>query len=146
MIRKTEFDYQPADSEAEKASNSYLMSLIAVLVGLPMPIINLVATLIFYFGNRRQSYFVRWHCTQALLSQVSLLIMNSVAFWWTINIIIGTKIITNWYLAYIFTVFLYNLTEFIATIYTAIQTRKGHHIEWWFYGTLTNETCDPRHE
>ena len=48
-------------------------------------IINLLATLIFYLGNRKGTYFVRWHCTQALLSQLSLLFMNSFGFWWTIE-------------------------------------------------------------
>ena len=35
----------------------------------------------------------------------------------------------------------FNLIEFITTIYTAIQTRKGIHVEWWFYGPLTNLIC-----
>ena len=41
------FAYEPSEHEAEKASNSYLMSLIAIIAGLPLPIINLLATLIF---------------------------------------------------------------------------------------------------
>jgi len=130
--------FTPAEHEAEKASNSYLMSLMAVVVGLPLPIINLIATLIFYLGNRRGTYFVRWHCTQALLSQASLLVMNSFGFWWTFSIIFRDEVLTNRYIAYLITVFLFNLTDVVATIYTAIQTRKGKHIEWWFYGDLTS--------
>ncbi len=74
------FEYEPGEHEAEKASNSYLMSLIAVMAGLPLPILNLIATLIFYLGNRKGTYFVRWHCTQPLVSQLSMLAMNSVGF------------------------------------------------------------------
>jgi uncharacterized membrane protein len=133
--------YIPGDHEAEKASNSYLMSLIAVIAGLPLPIINLIATFIFYLGNRKGTYFVRWHCTQALLSQFSLLLINTNGFWWTISILFGDGEITNRYIAYMFTVILFNLAEFIATIYTAIQVRKGRHVEWWFYGELTNQLC-----
>ena len=44
MINTAKFDYEPTEHEAEKASNSYLMSLIALIVGLPLPIINLIAT------------------------------------------------------------------------------------------------------
>lgn len=138
------FEYLPGEHESEKASNSYLMSLIAVVVGLPLPIINLLATLIFYLGNRQGTYFVRWHCTQALLSQVSLLFMNSFGFWWTISIIFGDKEVSNFYISYMITVFLFNIAEFILTIYTAIQTRKGLHLEWWFYGNLTHLLCKPR--
>jgi uncharacterized membrane protein len=135
------FAYVPGDHEAERASNSYLMSLIAVMAGLPLPIINLIATFIFYLGNRKGTYFVRWHCMQALLSQASLLVINSIGFWWTVSIVFGDDEITNRYIAYIITVFLFNLAELIATIYTAIQTRKGLHISWWFYGDLTDLLC-----
>ena len=143
-MRTVKFDYKPVEHEAERASNSYLMSLIAIIVGLPLPIVNLVATLIFYLGNRRGTYFVRWHCTQALLSQLSMLFINSFAFWWTISIIFTDEIITSKYIAYLFVAILFNLTEFIATIYTAIQTRKGIHVVWWFYGPLTNLVCKSR--
>lgn len=137
------FQYEPGEHEAEKASNSYLMSLIAVIAGLPLPIINLLATLIFYLANRKGTYFVRWHCTQALLSQASLLFINSFGFWWTISIIFSSEEITSRYIAYMITALIFNLAEFIVTIYTAIQTRKGIHVKWWFYGTLTNLVCRP---
>jgi uncharacterized Tic20 family protein len=137
------FEYEPGEHEAEKASNSYLMSLIALIAGLPLPIINLMATLIFYLGNRKGTYFVRWHCTQALLSQLSLLLMNSVGFWWAISIIFGDEKVSTHFISYLMTIFIFNLIEFIATIYTAIQTRKGQHIAWWFYGNVTNIICRP---
>ncbi len=135
------FEYQPSDHEAEKASNSYLMSLIALIAGMPLPIINLIASLIFFIGNRKGTYFVRWHCTQALLSQFSLLFMNSFGFWWTISIMFGPETISSKYIGYIITMLIFNISEFIATIYSAIQTRKGIHVKWFFYGNLTNLIC-----
>lgn len=143
MIETKSFGYVPGEHEAEKASNSYLMSLIAVMAGLPLPIINLLATLIFYLNNRKSTYFVRWHCTQALLSQFSLLLMNSFGFWWTISVVFGDENVSSNYIAYIITILLFNLIEFTATIYTAIQTREGKHVEWLFYSTLTNIICKP---
>lgn len=144
MINVRKFDYEPGEHEAEKASNSYLMSLIALIAGLPLPIINLIATLIFYVGNRNGTYFVRWHCTQALLSQVSVLFINSYAFWWTVSIVFTSQSVTSNYIAYIIAALIFNMAEFIATIYTAIQTRKGIHVEWWFYGGLSNLICNSR--
>ncbi len=143
MIQKTTFIYKPGEHETEKASNSYLMSLIAFIVGLPLPIINLLATFFFYISNRKGTYFVRWHCMQALLSQFSILFVNSFGFWWTISIIFYSETVTNHYLAYMITAIIFNLSEFIATIYTAIQTRKGIHVQWWFYGSLTHLICKP---
>ncbi len=141
MIQVKKFSYQPGEHECEKASNSYLMSLVALIAGLPLPIVNLIASLIFYLGNRKGTYFVRWHCTQALLSQISMLFVNSYGFWWTISIIFTEQIITSNYIAYLIAAIIFNVAEFVVTIYTAIQTRKGIHVEWWFYGPLTHLFC-----
>lgn len=135
------FTYKPGEHEAEKASNSYLMSIVAIIAGLPLPIINLIATLIFYLGNKKGTFFVRWHCTQALLSQFSMFFFNSFGFWWTISIITDSEKISNQYIGYILSILLINAIEFISTIYAAIQTRKGIHVEWWFFGSLTNLIC-----
>jgi len=143
MITINTLGYEPGEHEAEKASNSYLMSLVAVIAGFPVPIVNLIATVGFYLGNRKGTYFVRWHCTQALVSQLSLLFMNSAGFWWTVSIIFTDEHITSKYISYIMTVFLFNVVEFIATIYTAIKTRQGIHVSWWFYGRLTDKLCKP---
>ena len=144
MIQVKPFAYRPGEHECERASNSYLMSVVALIAGLPLPIINLIATLAFWFGNKKSTYFVRWHCTQALLSQAVLLVMNSVGFWWTILVITQERSISNAYISYILTIILFNLIEFIATAYTAQKTRNGVHVEWWFYGDLTNELIKPK--
>jgi uncharacterized membrane protein len=128
-----------ADYEAEKASNSYLMSLLALLMGMPLPIVNLIATLIFFIGNRKSTYFVRWHCTQALLSQLSVFFLNSYAFWWTITILFTDAVISNNYIAYVITIALFNLFEFVSTIYTAIEVRKGKHVRWWIIADITDQ-------
>jgi uncharacterized Tic20 family protein len=135
--------YKPSEYEAEKASNSYLMSLVALIVGVPLPIVNLLATLLFYWGNRKSSFFVRWHCTQALLSQFSVLVVNSIGFWWTISILFTEENVSNTYFAYLLIAILFNITELITTIYSAVQTRKGIHVEWLFFGTLTHLICKP---
>ena len=144
MIQNTTFAYKPTDHEAEKASNSYLMSLVALVAGLPLPIINLVATFFFFIANRKGTYFVRWHCPQALVSQAALLCMNSFGFWWTISIVFGEEQVSNRYFAYLFTAFCFNVFEFASTIYSAVQTRKGKHVQQWFFGNLTNLICKPQ--
>lgn len=146
MIQIKQFSYQPTDSEQERATNSYLMSLVAFVVGLPLPILNLLATLFFYISNRRGTYFVRWHCTQALLSQISVLPINSIGFWWTISIIFRDATFSNAYFSYMLVVLIFNIIEFSTTIYTAIKVRKGVHVSWWFYGPLTDKICPPNIE
>lgn len=138
MIRRRAFDYVPDDHESEQASNSYLMSLLAFMIGIPLPIVNLLATLIFYLGNRKASRFVRWHCTQALFGQFFVLFINSYGFWWTMSIIFSDESISNDYIAYMLTALGFNLAEIIFTIITAIRVRKREHMEWWLIGPLTN--------
>ena len=67
--------------------------------------------------------------------------MNSVGFWWTIDIIVRDGVPDNMYISYILTVLLFNLVEFIMTIYAAVNTRKGKHVMWWFFGPLTDLIC-----
>jgi len=129
------------ESETEKASNAYLMSLVVVMVGAPFPIINALATSIFYIANRKSTYFVRWHCTQSLLSQISIVCINTAATAWTLSIVFGPVSLSNSYIGYILSAIIFNIIEFIASIYAAIRVRKGVHVEWWFYGDLTNKIC-----
>ncbi len=126
------------ENEREYASNSYLMSLFALFVGLPLPIFNLLATIIFYLGNRKSTRFVKWHCTQALISQFFVFFFNTAAFWWTISIILQHKEISNPYIAYIILILIINLVEIVSTIYTAVQTRKGIHVRWHLFSDITD--------
>lgn len=146
MKETSHLDQIKRDHQSEKASNSYLMSMIAIMVGLPMPIFNLIATLIFYGANRKEGFFVRWHCTQALFSQIILLLFNAPAFIWFFSIVFGDNEFNNNFFAYIIVVFIINLLEFIATIITAIETRKGRHIEWPIVGPLTNSVVKKSEE
>ncbi|RYZ46615.1 MAG: DUF4870 domain-containing protein [Sphingobacteriales bacterium] len=130
--------YRPREDEKEKASNGYLMSVIAIMMGLPLPVINLLATFIFFLANRKSTWFVRWHCTQALLSQFTVFIVNSVAFGWTISVLLEKQDVTDGYIGYLIVTALFNLLELIITISGAIRVRKGQHVIWWFWGDLTD--------
>jgi len=131
------------EGEYEAASNSYLMSMGVIMVGLPFPLINLIATFFFYFANRKRAYFIRWHCTQALISQIPLFITNAILFWWTIYVLLGIIPFSSLYFAYLFTVILFNIVEYVATIVTAIKVRKGENVEWYLFGGLTHLICKP---
>jgi hypothetical protein len=138
MISNTNFYYKPNDSELERASNSYLMSLVAVIGGLPLPILNLLASIFFYLGNRKSTPFVKWHCTQNLLSQFGLFFLNSTGFWWTVSIVFYDEKVTNAYFGYMITLIIFNLVEFISTIILASRTRKGIHAQLFLFSDITN--------
>ena len=69
--------------------------------------------------------------------------MNSAGFYWPLSIIFGSKTLTNDYIAYMITIVLFNIAEFIATVYAAMKTRKGKHVELWLFGPLTQTLCKP---
>ena len=146
MSQKKPFAYKPSEHEKERASNSYLMSLVALVAGLPLQIMNLLASIFFYLGNRKSTPFVKWHCTQALLAQLGLFFFNTAGFWWTISIVFDGNEVTNQYIAYIITIVGFNLVEFIFTLYLATQTRKGNHIEMYFFSDITNLICKTNYE
>lgn len=131
-------ELKPTDDECEKAASGYLMSLVVVMIGLPLPIINLIATFILFLGHRKSTYFVRWHALQALVSQLLLFFMNSYGFWWSVSILFTAREITNDYISYLVTIFVINFIEFIMTIYAAIQTRKGHHVRMAIFADFTD--------
>jgi hypothetical protein len=133
MIKKSSYFYEPHEYELERASNGYLMSVVAIVIGLPFPIINLLATWGFYLMNRKSSHFVRWHCMQALLSQLFIAIFNIIFFYWTVSILFGPDSVNSLYLSYGLTVIMMNLIEFTIAIVTAIYVRRGMHVRWLYF-------------
>ena len=61
------------EREKEDAMGAYLMMFAAVAIGLPLPIINLIASFIYYYINRKKSRFIHFHSLQSLLSQIPAL-------------------------------------------------------------------------
>lgn len=125
-------------TDMEKASNAYLMSLIAMVMGLPLPIINLIATGMFYLVSRKGTPYVRWHATQAFVSQFPLFVLNNLLFWWIIRILLFSHPLSGLYIAYFILVNLYNIADFYATAVSAIQSRKGVTYRWFLYGAITD--------
>ena len=124
--------------DMERASYAYVMSLIAVVIGLPMPIINLIATGIFFLMSRKGSKYVRWHTTQALISQIPLFFLNNILFWWTVRILLFGTPLSGIYLAYFTLVNIYNIADLYATVVSAAKARKGITYRWFMYGVLTD--------
>ncbi len=59
---------QLTEREKEDGMGAYLMMFAAFAVGLPLPAVNLIAAMIYYFINRKKSRFIHFHCLQSFLS------------------------------------------------------------------------------
>ncbi len=138
MIWIKPFGYKPIESESEKASLGYLISVLSLIVGAPLPIITLFASLGMYFGYRNFTKYVRWHVTQALLIQLFAFCINSIAFVWIILLFFTELPFSNAFVAYVLMMVIVNLIILSGTVYSASKSRKGIHTEWLLFGPLTN--------
>lgn len=136
--RNLMFMQNVSEEDVETASNAYLMSLVSLMISLPLPIINLIATGIFLSLNQRSVYHVRWHCMQVLLSQVFILLFNTPSFYFVVKYFLLDEWPPIPILCFIGFVILLNIVEYIITIYTAIQIRKGLHVRWFGFAGITD--------
>lgn len=141
MQDKILFERYLPETEREAASNAYLMSLVGAIVGLPLPIINLTATFMFFYMNRKRTAFVRYHCYQAMFSQILIIVINSICLSWTLKIIFSDVVATDLYFGYLATVLIFNVMEYISTIAGAIEARKGKLFTLFFFGPLAYLFC-----
>lgn len=131
------------ESEMEQASYAYLMTLMFGFVGLPLPIVNLLGTLLYFWLNKTKSPFVRFHQWQAMLSQIPIVAMNSVGLTWTIRIIWGNLEMSNLYLGYIVAAVIFNLTDVIYNIIAASKVRRGHWYSFLVFGLISRYLVFP---
>ena len=142
MIQSTEYHYTPHPEERERAINSYIMSLVVIMVGMPLPIINLIASAIYYLGNMKASSFVKWHCVQVMVTQLFLFVINSIGFAWLMFIIFGSWEFSNYFFAYILVLLAFNISELVGTIVSVFEIKKGKHPRWWLFADLTDLIMD----
>jgi uncharacterized Tic20 family protein len=131
-----------SQTEKEDAMGSYLMMFAAFAVGLPLPIINLIAAFVYYILNRKKSRFIKFHCLQSLLSQLPTTVLNAVLLFWTIRLFIfkidniDTAFGNNTYFGYIIVVVIANLIYIIFSIVGAVKANKGQFYYFVFFGPL----------
>lgn len=124
------------ERECEDASNFYILTLVTAMVGLPFPIINLIACIIYWLNSRSKSPFVRFHAFQSVTSQIPIIIMNSVGLTWTLRIIFSDVPFSKLYIGYIITIIIFNLIDYVYNIIAAIKARKGIIYRYAFFGDI----------
>ncbi|MDQ3191216.1 MAG: DUF4870 domain-containing protein [Bacteroidota bacterium] len=127
--------------ECEDAMGAYLMMFASIGAGLPLPIINLIAAVVYYYINKSNSRFVRFHSLQSLLSQIPLTLLNAVAVFWTVRILFYNSFtFSDNYIGYILMLVLANLIYFIFSIIGAVKARKGRFYYFVFFGKVAYES------
>ena len=119
----------------EDAMGAYLMMFAAMAAGLPLPIINLIASLIYFYIHKDKGPFIKFHLLQSLYSQLITSIMNIVFVFWTIQIFFfESMIVTDYYKGYIAVVVLANLLYLIFSVFAAVRARQGRFFYFLVFG------------
>lgn len=132
---------QPGDiSQREKddAMASYLMMFASWAVGLPLPLVNLVASFVYYAVNRKSSKFVAFHALQSLASQVPVSLLNAGVVGWGIGLLVkGGAAGGLWpFLGYVFFTAAANILYLAFSIVALVHANKGRFYYLPFFGRL----------
>ncbi len=130
-----------AEREKEDAMGAYLMMFAAVAIGLPLPIINLIASVIYYFVNRKKSRFIHFHCLQALLTQIPTTLINWGAVIWGFSILFTDTKATDVFWAYVIFAGVCTFLYFIVSLIAAYKARQGKMYYFLVFGSMAYQTA-----
>lgn len=123
--------------EKEDAMGAYLMMFAAIGAGLPLPIINLIASVIYYFVQKKNTRFVKFHSLQSLWSQIPTTLINAGAMYWTLQIFLFDNLeVSDLYYGYLVMLVILNLAYFAFSIVGAVKARNGKMYYFLFFGKL----------
>jgi uncharacterized Tic20 family protein len=123
--------------ERDDAMAAYLMMFASLAIGLPLPLVNLVASLVYWLVNRKTSRFVAFHSLQSLLSHLPVTVVNAGLVAWTIAAIaspVRFGAAFFWFLA--FTVLL-NIAYIVISIVALVHAHKGRFFYIPFFGRVS---------
>jgi len=115
---------------------AYFMMFATAALGLPMPILNLIAAIIYYYVNRDKGKFVQFHTLQSLYSQIPVTLLTSGLVVWTIVNFVKDYDFTSLYWGYLVMTGVAVLTYLIFSLIGAVRARKGLFYYFVFFGKL----------
>ncbi len=129
------------EEEKELAINGYLMSLAVFITTMPIPVINLIANLIYFFSHRKQTYIIRWHAYNALLSQVPLFFINSLTWYFVWNVIWGEIPLNNLMFGYFAVAAFLNVGEIVSSVICCIRVGRNENVHIPLVSPIAHITC-----
>lgn len=120
---------------------AYLMMFAAVAIGLPLPIINLIAAIIYYYINRGKSRFIHFHSLQALLSQIPTTLINWVLVVWAVRIAFTDLKLSDEFWGFAILAAAATLFYFIMSIIAAVNARRGRMYYFLFFGKVAYDAA-----
>jgi uncharacterized Tic20 family protein len=125
-----------SDREKEDASGSYLMMFATTAIGLPLPIINMIASIVYYFVNRSKGKFVEFHSLQSMYSQLIISVFNNFIVIWAIVNLVKHNPFTNNFWGFTIAIGVFNVIYLIFSIIGAVRAHRGRFYYFMFFGRL----------
>lgn len=122
--------------EKEDAMGAYLMMFATLAVGLPLPVINLVAAFIYLYINKKTSRFVYFHALQSLYSQIPVTLLNAGLVTWLVVILLNGSNFSSAFKGFVIMVVAANLVYFVFSLIAAARARKGLFYYFFFFGRI----------
>ena len=127
--------HELSEREKEDAMGAYLMMFASLATSLPLPIINLIAAVIYYYINRKKGRFIHFNCLQSLLSQLPTTLVNWGLLYWRLQIFFFDNYeLSDYFYAYLGFSIIANLVYFIFSLVAAVRARKGIFMYFIFFG------------
>jgi len=125
-----------SSKERDDAMGSYLMMFAAWAAGLPLPMLNILASVIYYFVNRKNGNFVRFHALQSMWSQILLGLINAFGTAWLIKMLFDGEFSGEYFYPYLITAIIINIFYIIFSIIAAVYAKKGRFFYFIFFGKI----------
>jgi uncharacterized membrane protein len=118
---------------------AYLMMFAAWGIGLPLPVLNLVAAVIYHFVNRKNSRFVAFHSLQSLLSQVPVTAANIGLIVLIVRNLIVDIPFGAAFFGYVAIVVVLNVLYVTLSIIGMVRAKKGRFFYFPAFGSISFE-------
>lgn len=120
----------------EDAMGAYFMMFATAALGLPLPVLNLIAAIIYYYVNRSKGRFVQFHTLQSLYSQLPVSFLNIGLVVWLVINLVNDLSFTEVFWGYLIMTGIANIIYLIMSIIGAIKARNGVFYYFLFFGKL----------
>lgn len=122
--------------EKEDAMGAYLMMFATVAIGIPFPLLNLIAAIIYLYINKNKGRFVHFHSLQSLYSQIPVTLLNAGLVVWFLICLIPDVTFTNEFIAYAIMTGTADIIYLVFSLIAASKARKGIFYYFVFFGKL----------
>lgn len=112
-------------NDRDTAMGSYLMLFAAFAVGLPFPFLNLLASIIYYYVNKKESRFVNFHLYQSNIIQLLMSIVNCALIVWLVILAVHNFIDYKPFVVFLIFSVIWNIYFIIFSIVACIRSKDG---------------------